>query len=351
MVLLLPSSFATLTEDELSILRTNGITVTIHTENNTITLSHHGVPDHGFEGGWGNNPNQPSAQDYEFNIPRTASVAQEKGCVRLGPIGLSISGAPFFNPYTAFGKNAVEGSCQETFDECSGHPTGQGAYHYHKLPVCLYTGDIRNKFLGVAFDGYPIYGPMDETGKNWTSRELDKCHGHTHNGRYIYRISHDFPYILGCYHGDVIRRARPPPRMRRHLADEDKTIPQEYGYRYIRQVFDPNNPCIQTEFDTWKMETCYAFCETPSSDFDDCQPPSETEYTTGTSMGTRSTDNPATGTAKQSTSTGTSKSSDSVLSTQRPVDMSTVSGAGRLHVAIYLVLLLECLVLITLAFV
>ena len=30
---------------------------------------------------------------------------------------------------------------------------------------------------GIALDGFPIYGPIDEDGKQLTSRELDECHG------------------------------------------------------------------------------------------------------------------------------------------------------------------------------
>lgn len=273
-----------LTDEEIQILRDSGIAVTIHDENDTMTLSHHGVPDHSFEGGWGDNPATPSTQNYAFNIPKTPKVVEEKGCVRSGAIGMSLSGAPFYNPYTNEGKNAVDGNCQETFDECSGHPTPDGAYHYHKLPSCLYTGDTRNKLLGVAFDGFPIYGPMDDTGKNWTSADLDKCHGHTYNGSYMYRITLDFPYILGCFHGEAIvpppsgmTGSRPPPRGKRHATNTglSNTDGDRRQYRYLRQIINPNNPCLVEEYSSWKKETCYAFCEIPSSDFDQCVPASD----------------------------------------------------------------------------
>ncbi|KAL4222590.1 hypothetical protein ACF0H5_018631 [Mactra antiquata] len=249
-----------LTGAEIRMLESNGITVISNSGNQTLTLRHLGVPSHE------HNTDVVDEQYHSFNIPRLATVAEEKGCVRLGPIGLSISGATFFNPYTRNGYNAVEGDCKESFDDCSGHPTGDGHYHYHKLPRCLYTGsDLRDKFLGVAFDGYPIYGPMDSNGKNWNSRELDKCHGHvdTADGRYKYRITTDFPYILGCYHGDVYNRHI--SRMRRN-ANFDNTI-----IRYRRQIVEP---CERNE-DDWVQETCYAFCQRPALEYDACPAPSD----------------------------------------------------------------------------
>ncbi|KAH3821421.1 hypothetical protein DPMN_123185 [Dreissena polymorpha] len=132
-----------LTDEEIDILRQSGITVIIHS-NHTLTIEHHGYPNHTFEGGWGDNPNTPSAQNYSVLVPRNATVAAEKGCVYMGPIGLSVSGASFYNPYTGQGNNAVEGSCAETFDNCSGHPSPDGAYHYHK---------IRRAFTGETISG------------------------------------------------------------------------------------------------------------------------------------------------------------------------------------------------------
>ncbi|XP_053376653.1 uncharacterized protein LOC123529539 [Mercenaria mercenaria] len=271
-----PTVVYALTTQEIRTLQESDLTVILNENNKTITLRHSGVPDHEFEGGWGQNPNTPEEQYYSFNIPMLATVAEEKGCVRLGSIGMSLSGAPFFNPYTNTGYNAVQGDCRETFDDCSGHPAGNGAYHYHKLPACLYKGtNLRDKLLGVALDGYPIYGPMDMSGKNWTSRELDKCHGHVdpYDNRYKYRITMDFPYILGCYHGEVIPRG--PGRGRRDI-DNDLKV-----YRYKRQLPSAQQ-CNLEEQIHWNRETCYAFCETPSKSLDNCEPASEVRSDTTT---------------------------------------------------------------------
>ena len=38
---------------------------------------------------------------------------------------------------------------------------------------------------GIAFDGFPIYGPIDETGRQLTTKDLDECHGKvSSNGNY-----------------------------------------------------------------------------------------------------------------------------------------------------------------------
>jgi len=77
----------------------------------------------------------------------------------MGKIGLTKTGVSIFNPLAIGNENAVEGSNKETFDSCDGHPTETGEYHYHKLPdSCLWTNQA-DEIIGVAADGFPIYGP------------------------------------------------------------------------------------------------------------------------------------------------------------------------------------------------
>lgn len=78
-------------------------------------------------------------------------------------------------------------------------------YHYHKQPSsCLFTvseGEA-SPLVGVAFDGFAIYGPVDEYGVKLTSEDLDECHGrYNREGVYQYHTTDDFPYILGCFRG------------------------------------------------------------------------------------------------------------------------------------------------------
>ena len=84
------------------------------------------------------------------------------------------------------------------FDDCDGHPAPGGQYHYHQTPDCVYSGQ-NNQLLGIAKDGFPIYGIKDENGNELTSADLDQCHGRMYNGQYQYHMTRDFPYILGCF--------------------------------------------------------------------------------------------------------------------------------------------------------
>jgi len=86
----------------------------------------------------------------------------------LGHIGVWRNGVSIFNAKDAFSYNnqgiwfqdalVFEGS---SFDACLGHPSGNGEYHHHVNPTCLYNdSDEANHspIIGYAFDGYPIYG-------------------------------------------------------------------------------------------------------------------------------------------------------------------------------------------------
>ena len=42
-------------------------------------------------------------------------------------------------------------------DSCDGHPSPNGHYHYHQMSGCVHN-NTNNEFMGVALDGFPIYG-------------------------------------------------------------------------------------------------------------------------------------------------------------------------------------------------
>jgi len=100
-----------------------------------------------------------------------------------------ISGAALFNPYESDGSTValaenftVENAAGKDvafLDACSGHPTPMGEYHYHALPTCV-TAWVDTKtgpshIIGLAFDGFPIYGDRDINGKQVTKAKLDRC--------------------------------------------------------------------------------------------------------------------------------------------------------------------------------
>jgi len=80
-------------------------------------------------------------------------------------------------------------------------------YFYRQNSIgCVYNGR-ENEFLGVAFDGFPIYEPLaSDLGREVTNADLDECHGRTVNGEYRYHVNNEFPYYLGCFKGDLPRR-------------------------------------------------------------------------------------------------------------------------------------------------
>ena len=104
------------------------------------------------------NPNSPSASEttYTFTTPKILSD-DEVQCLPQGPIAIAKNGVPIFNPTTISGGNAKD---DETMDCNGGHSDPMGSYHYHSLPDNKVVYDSSNKssqFIGVAFDGLPIY--------------------------------------------------------------------------------------------------------------------------------------------------------------------------------------------------
>ncbi|XP_071827083.1 uncharacterized protein [Apostichopus japonicus] len=211
-----------LTDDEIADFGTTGMPesntgivgyVTVTDNGDSWTFESNGVPDHD-TGLWpGINPNSIQAQNNVYTVPKNPVFADSPSCLPGGPIAMAVNGVMLFNPWNAFDENAVEGDTAEVFDECDGHPDQRGTYHYHKMPAsCLFedVGGEPSPLIGVAFDGFAIYGPNDENGNRLTSADLDECHGRTNSdGVYQYHTTTDFPYILGCYKGTSTRMTPP----------------------------------------------------------------------------------------------------------------------------------------------
>lgn len=133
------------------------------------------------------------AQRYDYLISPTPTMAASPTPTSLGVIGVMISGASLFNPYEADGttvatqsnfsvKNA-QGNDVWFLDDCSGHPTPTGQYHYHALPKCVTAPIDETKgashILGIELDGFPIYGDRNIDGEQLTAAQLDECNGIT----------------------------------------------------------------------------------------------------------------------------------------------------------------------------
>lgn len=171
-----------------------------------------------------------SAQTYSFDIPSTPQYSTTVTSAPLGSIGVMISGAVLYNPYEGDGKTVAmsnnftitnsSGITASFVDKCAGHPTPGmngtgGAYHYHGEPPCVTSmvdkSNGPSHIIGIALDGYLIYGERDINGKKVPSGSLDECNGINSptpefpKGVYHYVLpgTTDATSSIRCFHGKV----------------------------------------------------------------------------------------------------------------------------------------------------
>lgn len=185
-----------------------------HDENHLIIKSQ-GYPNHPtaiFPNS--DNPNTIRVQDFTFRLPLVPRKSDSITRLPMGPIGMSLNGVVYFNPFEMEGRNAVQGYDEVWLDSCCGHPQQTGVYHYHKYPTCVKSPFIddaksHSPIIGFAFDGFPLYGPYESDGTMAMDlrgdQALDACNGHSDPERgYHYHVTPNrFPYILGGYAGVV----------------------------------------------------------------------------------------------------------------------------------------------------
>jgi hypothetical protein len=174
------------------------------------------------------------AQDYDFTITTNPVLADEPTSTALGTIGVMISGAALFNPYegdgttvaTASNFTVLNDAGEEVafLDTCNGHPTPMGIYHYHALPTCI-TAVVDEEggpshLLGVAFDGFPIYGDRALDGTQLTADDLDECSG-------IFSATPEFPD--GIYHYVLLDTADSSSSIRCFSGVVDSSLAQTGG--------------------------------------------------------------------------------------------------------------------------
>ena len=199
--------------------------ITVNYRKNSIRFRASGIPNHSrsayYAVGNGGSPvptpenssavaDPTQAQNYDYSIPNRPVWRKTVTSAPLGSIGFMISGATLFNPYEGDGTTvamqnnfsvaAPGGGTAPFVDDCSGHPTPQmggagGLYHYHALPGCVTsqvdTGTGPSHIIGIAFDGYPIYGNRNIRGQKVSVSKLDRCNG-------IKSATPEFP--KGIYH-------------------------------------------------------------------------------------------------------------------------------------------------------
>ncbi len=158
------------------------------------------------------NPNRITEQAILLKLPAAPMVATEPGCVPLGMIGFALSGVAIYNAFDVQGRDAP---AHEIQDRCNGHPERSGQYHYHDWSACMDDAGGRSgkhsNLAGFMLDGFPIFGPAGDGGREITNEDLDECHGHAHEVeldgkravRYHYHFTRAYPYTIGCFRGAV----------------------------------------------------------------------------------------------------------------------------------------------------
>jgi hypothetical protein len=143
-----------------------------------------------------------------FNICPTK--ASSTTSANMGPIGYITSGEFLYNAYEATSTPALGDNVSYTFtsggtsytasfiDACNSHPTPINVgytWHYHGVPTCVTTAvdgaSGPSHIIGIALDGFPVYGGRDINGNIVTTSQLDACNG-------ITSATPEFP--SGAYH-------------------------------------------------------------------------------------------------------------------------------------------------------
>jgi len=209
----------------------------VYCDEKFVYVQSNGIPHYSFVQ---TTPNALSEQDYLWEIPLNPEISTNTSKIPLlGLIGFSVNGLPIYGPNEgAFPDPYGDPVYNEILDSCLGHTAQRGDYHYHAFELSCLSLNIGNykesPILGYALDGFPIYGPYgcldekcseiiefqsswvktgDPTTYAWDNYQyvennsliyLDQCNGrYDEKLGYHYRATENFPYLLGCYSGEV----------------------------------------------------------------------------------------------------------------------------------------------------
>jgi hypothetical protein len=172
---------------------------------------------------------RPSLRGQSVTLNTCPTKASSTTPTNLGAIGYLISGTAMFNPFEANGATpAVADNASYTFtdttgakqtawflDACGSHSNGM-TWHAHANPDCVTTqvdtADGPSHIIGIALDGYPIYGGRDIDGNIIPVSALDACNGITSptpefpSGAYHYVLPIGVTSkqaSINCYTGEV----------------------------------------------------------------------------------------------------------------------------------------------------
>ncbi len=193
----------------------------------TITVVSNGVPDFTYIG---TSPGVPDGREFVFTLPAEPTVADAVTDIPyIGEIGVTLTGIAMYGPTEGTGGDVD--SMPGIISACGSH-NGPGGFHTHKIlnpeeTDCWFTPEEvadEPQLVGYALDGFPIYTGIDQYTSSWQltdetlfasdtwaahtyvegSGDLDQCNGRTdEDGNYAYYTTEAFPYLLGCFIGDV----------------------------------------------------------------------------------------------------------------------------------------------------
>ena len=190
---------------------------------------------------------EPTLQGSSATLNICPAAAASTTATSLGAIGYLISGTAMFNPFEMDASTpAVADNASYTFtdgtgatqtayflDQCDSHSNGM-TWHAHGNPNCVTaqvdTATGPSHMIGIALDGFPIYGGRDINGNAISVTQLDACNGITSptpefpSGAYHYvlPIGVTTKYAsMNCYSGTVSAQTM---AMARKLACNMKTM-------------------------------------------------------------------------------------------------------------------------------
>ena len=197
----------------------NNVNITFTGAN--MTISSNGIPSHERADFYliaGRALSDPTGTvNTTYTMPLQPEYAGNATATGVGPIGIAVSGAVFFNAFegdqVSYAIENIQVQNGVSFiDACNGHPLpATGQYHYHGIPYCitdsLDTDGEHSVLIGYLRDGFPIYGPQDNDGEAPT--DLDQCNGHFGvtpeftSGTYHYHTTEARSYVPNCYMGEA----------------------------------------------------------------------------------------------------------------------------------------------------
>ena len=156
-------------------------------------------------------------------------------------IALAANGVPIFNALNNRGDDTKKVG---ELDDFGGHSGRGDDYHYHAAPLALQKVLAKDQPIGMALDGFALYGLFDPSAKPGadgacpfgSKEKLDDFNGHfctvpegmgIDGGTrgYHYHSSNDYPYINGGMRGEV-------------KVEDDQIVPQPRA-QPVRQALPP----------------------------------------------------------------------------------------------------------------